>query len=1127
MVENNIEVDVKVKCIENGIIQVKLADIIRRCLKNPFKERRLDRIMGAIPRNAMKGYSYQQSIFILFLALMDTERKISKITVEAVDTKHFDDIYVENVRCEEFGLKSYRIQAKNYPNTTLEDVVITDHLVSVKGNQNDYDSSDNNILVINSNLINTDSLFMGLPCVIKKGIIIIPITPEQCAEKIDNMFSSEERALQIIHKADAITQNAKFEISIDELPAVIEMSVDLENETILLRKVPEDFPYQVTWIEGKPGVGKSHFVNEICDKYPDAIVYRFWIGSQDPYRNYRLQFENFIKEFGVKVYKSAKRVIIDDLIDVIRKEDKLIVIDGLDHVENYNPSQLEQYVEFINKLQNIRVIVLSRPLRKMLTWNKDILLDWTIDETRVYLGMVHQIHYYKIQRQIFNITNGYPIITYFVAADYTLNGKVKTADMSIKGINDYYDSLFVNQDKPSEAISIFSVGNCFFTWNELKTFYTDPELFDIIQEFVKTHPYLFKIIANRVSLIHDSFNTYLREKLTSFPRRKEITLEIVRKSLLKGSVEYMDRMQSFPLDDLFYDEMLKKYADFEEFKRLMHSTRDYNSIASLYLQLQKQLETRKETLDIYQLYSFSLLFEISQRNDLIGSDSMVFQMLKYMHSHEGIEDCIFSSAYIWHVYLVCKQHEKMAERYLANKNMSKHQYYELLEAINSDCKFFEKKASIIKFTDIEKNLQDHEDTRLDVILADYFISIWINGNSDDKFYDLFTAYIDGDKNCIIEIEQELKQYNIDHFWIEMGLSSAEYQLHELGYFEEKNKFRNSTLEDIIRKGAIKGSFEAVTLAESYLKLANHEKRDVDIENLAFAWSSYYEHKDYSVYTIEKALIVFETEGLLEEDESFELIAKLMNQSDKGISHLITDYINQKGVQYIEKLIKHKVFSDKNNPIRFWELEPALLDCFNKTDFATQFTELLGVHYHSKNIEYRDIASAMQSKYKGMVLDGIEYYEYSILSPPHDLYSELDSRGIRYYGNVDEEKKEYIPLNYGCIHEDDFAYIKQKKIGYLDVAKYADGWYSCLPYVEVFSMYNKAEIQKDYLNIIHESMFARCSEGTYIGNWHLLIGNIIQFLKQYQITVDYSKLYGILIDFLDVSLIWHKKNTVIV
>ena len=48
--------------------------------------------MGEIARNSIKGYTYQQSVFILFLAMMDTERNISKITVEALDTINFDDI---------------------------------------------------------------------------------------------------------------------------------------------------------------------------------------------------------------------------------------------------------------------------------------------------------------------------------------------------------------------------------------------------------------------------------------------------------------------------------------------------------------------------------------------------------------------------------------------------------------------------------------------------------------------------------------------------------------------------------------------------------------------------------------------------------------------------------------------------------------------------------------------------------------------------------------------------------------------------------------------------------------------------------------------------------------------------
>lgn len=48
-----------------------------------------------------------------------------------------------------------------------------------------------------------------------------------------------------------------------------------------------------------------------------------------------------------------------------------------------------------------------------------------------------------------------------------------------------------------------------------------------------------------------------------------------------------------------------------------------------------------------------------------------------------------------------------------------------------------------------------------------------------------------------------------------------------------------------------------------------------------------------------------------------------------------------------------------------------------------------------------------------------------------------------------------------------------------------------------------------------------SNRTCIGEWHLLIGNIIKFLEKFEIDVDYFKLYYIFTEFLDISLIWHK------
>ena len=707
---------------------------------------------------------------------------------------------------------------------------------------------------------------------------------------MDDMFCSEAREVQIIHKANDIVQNSKFEISIDELPDLIEMSTDLDDRTILLRKIPDFIEKTVTFIEGKPGVGKSHFVNEICEKYPDAIVYRFWTGSQDPNMNKRIRFEDFILEFGVKVFRSAKKVYIEELVDTIQKQNRLIVIDGLDHVENYNPQQLQSFINFIDRLKNTRTIVLSRPLRYTVPWQKVDLLDWTEDETRVYLEVAHEIFEYQIQQQIYDVSGGYPIITYFLAEDYKLNQEINLTS-PIAGINDYYDTLFINNERPSDAISIFASGNCFFTWKELESFFTEPEMYAIIREFIERHPYLFRVIRNRISLIHDSFNTYLRTKIEFFAQRQAKTIAIIRESLLSGSVEYMARMESFKFDDEFYLAMIKKYSIASSLTELMLSTRDYNSISSLYVQLRRLLEARAGVLNIYEYYSFALLFQVATRNDWIGHDSLVYQMLLYMHSHEGIEDNIFSLDYIWHVYLVCRGAEKYAEQYLTNRHISDGQHYDLIDHLNEDSVFYEKKDNVISYNDLEAKFKDH---RHDLIvignaLTDYLISIWIHGKAGDKYLNEFKKYVAGNNDSCIDIITEMSQYGLDEHWTKRSLNAAKYQLHELGFFGDNNQFRRQSLHKLILENAPRGSFEVTTLAASFLKLANHENREVDISSLAYCWSMYYNRKDYSVSTIDEALLAFESKELISWEQSFTIIDRLMKQSEKGISHLLTSY----------------------------------------------------------------------------------------------------------------------------------------------------------------------------------------------------------------------------------------------
>lgn len=291
-------------------------------------------------------------------------------------------------------------------------------------------------------------------------IVIIPLTVDTIMDLMDAMFEKPEREIQIYHLAEAKTEKAIFHVTIDELPELIQLSSDLDNHTVLLRKVPDEFKKGITYIEGKPGVGKSNYVTEICNKFPEAIVYRFWVDSQDKNRKLRLQYSTFIEELGIKVYGTPKMVYEDELISTMKEADKLLFIDGLDHVENYMPLELDKFIAFIEKLNEIRTVVLSRPLRKKVNWKTTSLSDWSYEEQRIYLELEYNILDGDVQSKIYEMAGGYPIITYYLAEEYKQTNKMPERQL-IAGVNEYYDSLFINGDSISFSISVFAVGNCF------------------------------------------------------------------------------------------------------------------------------------------------------------------------------------------------------------------------------------------------------------------------------------------------------------------------------------------------------------------------------------------------------------------------------------------------------------------------------------------------------------------------------------------------------------------------------------------------------------------------------------------------------------------------------------------
>lgn len=139
------------------------------------------------------------------------------------------------------------------------------------------------------------------------------------------------------------------------------------------------------------------------------------------------------------------------------------------------------------------------------------------------------------------------------------------------------------------------------------------------------------------------------------------------------------------------------------------------------------------------------------------------------------------------------------------------------------------------------------------------------------------------------------------------------------------------------------------------------------------------------------------------------------------------------------------------------------------------------------IEYEEIQNPLQIMFSNRILDSINYNGYRIIGTIDNkkLEKKIIEKGI----DMLKKQKKYILFKYGCIYEEYKKYIIDNKIEYLEVSRYPDGWYSCLPLVDIYSLYKVEETKIHYMKIIHNSMFARISENEYIRDWYLLIGNI--------------------------------------
>lgn len=235
------------------------------------------------------------------------------------------------------------------------------------------------------------------------------------------------------------------------------------------------------------------------------------------------------------------------------------------------------------------------------------------------------------------------------------------------------------------------------------------------------------------------------------------------------------------------------------------------------------------------------------------------------------------------------------------------------------------------------------------------VNVWVNQDQEDIYFKILDEYLNNDRSiATYQLSKISEDYGIDARWSARMLSSVKHQLNELGLLGENNIFYDKSLDDIIKESAANGSFEAVDYAKSFIRLANHEKRKIDIYSVNRLWAMYYNRKDYSVYTLDRALSVFEKFGFIEELKSIDILRKVMNQSEKGIRHLLRSYLDMKDDSLINKLVQMGAFDDRDFPVDVFDLIPEKINCLDVKHIDYRIHEMLSYHSFGRKIEYTDI-----------------------------------------------------------------------------------------------------------------------------------------------------------------------------
>ncbi|MBN3583362.1 hypothetical protein JYB64_13270 [Algoriphagus aestuarii] len=1023
-------------------------------------------------KNAYLGYSYQNHVATLLVSKMDAERDITQLIIEAKVDNDFDDVTLISKSGE------YYCQIKDFDQMSVDKLCFREDEFLINGKVHVLSNATNIIFFKRIDLI-TNTNVLGFSAFNFNGVYLVSLSRTEIDEVVWELYSKNPQRVSVIDKFfHNRLDNRGLTILKEDLPLINVYKTDLLETTIDVGKKHLKI-HNLLLIEGKPGVGKSHLVNILKKEYPNYLVYRFWVSNQDKDYKDRLIYSNFISDFSKKLFQDFVARDESSIIDKLVEMQHVVIIDGLDHVENYNIEDVEDFLRFIEKLKDsVKTIVLSRPLRTVLHWEKFSLGNWNRDQTQQVLDELFHIRDFGIADSIFTLTDGYPILVKYVAEYFRNNGELPLLE-KLTSVDDYYGQL-ISKQTSKQALSVFLCVNSFLMKSELEMF-LDCFSKSFVDEFLKEHPYLFEIKLNRISLYHDSFNTFLRKQTIDNSMLINQVNEVVFDSLMLSDKRFQSRISSFYFNEFQKISIIKKFASISFFEELLKNTIDFEAMRSFYHQLRELIrEVSYNDLTIAEYYDLALITNLVNRDHIGPQNDFLYTYVKSLIFNGYTEEDLTSSGYLFGMWLYLESGDATFLLDLTSNNFYSTEHF--FEELDCDRKleeeYFQKHKIPLTKEKIDQMLTyttevDTKD-RISYVLENMFV----HPSCREYFPDLFRCVngwmVSNDSNCLQYLESFVKKLGIRKFYAHHILLSVSANLLSLGVLPNKNEYILLSFKDFILENQGGMSFSLTEKIHNYLRLALFQQRKINIGDIHLFWTTYHSRKDYSLTNLDVALMVFNELGYIGLDKSIQLIARIQENSEKGYRALLSEFIEK----YPPKnIIPHLTQNYEIKDLRIsWFLLPTeFIDVFPPNLFHFDLTRLLRDNSYRQEIKFEDISNVAESVWKDQLIKEINMCGFSVSISEKDPQLEfaktigfsdlvIKSEDKLKYSSVDE-----VNFHKGILTIQDIDFISSSGLMPHDVAKCSDEYYVALADIGIYQLFESEDIREKVLPILYNAI----------------------------------------------------------